>query len=666
MAGPWDEFRAAPDSSGPWDAYRGGNAAPDAQEGAGGKKPKSATYRQGEGAASALQGFFNALNGPTLGFGDEVAGVGGAIAGKVADILGRGNGKSMADNYREVRDYVRGAQDKFSADSPILAGATKLAAAAPVFMLGGAAPEAMGAAVATRSAAPGALSAIGQAAKVGGITGTIQGAGDSTADSLGGIAKDALAEGAKSAVMGGGTQAALGVAGGVTNAVGRVLSKGKAQDFAKEKVAEALARSSQGDRFAIENAQDAMRAMGPEARLADVGGEAGRGLLDTMATLPGAAKDMVEGAIRSRQAGRGSRILSDADTALGNAGRDYSGELEKLAAAKLTESKPLYDQIKNVPVELTDDVKMLLARVPTSAWRKVRDLAKGESGVDLKIGDLMGAKELPMGTLDLLKRGLRDVAESEKRAGSADTGRVWDSVRRDLIDKLDQISPRLEGGGSVYKAARETYGGLAQMQDAMELGRRSFGEDALRLKDAISGMGPDQLDAFRMGAMQALRQKAGTQGGQTQLLDFWKNPATQERLRMLFGEDAGNFFQALEREGKFKALESVGRGSQTMRRKFAAEDLDVSPVSVAGAAASAISGNPIGLGSMAANWLGRKWNQVKTPEATRDEIARLLLSQGDEGVLALNSLRNYLTKVSDARLKRAGAAGAFAGVASGL
>nr|MBP9118888.1 hypothetical protein [Methyloversatilis sp.] len=113
------------------------------------------------------------------------------------------------------------------------------------------------------------------------------------------------------------------------------------------------------------------------------------------------------------------------------------------------------------------------------------------------------------------------------------------------------------------------------LEELLQTGRKAMTDDLFDLGSAVKGLDPSQLQAFRVGALQALKQKAGSEGGQTSLLKFWKEPGTQERLRVIFGDDPtfNQFVGALQREGTLKRLESVGRGSQTASRLSAIDDL---------------------------------------------------------------------------------------------
>lgn len=609
-------------------------------------EPKSEYYEAGRALPGAVQGLFSGMQGPTLGFADEIGGLGGAIAGGVANLVGKDDGTSFVQRYKAVRDAIRGATEAQEKENPYLTAGTRLAAGAPLMLVGGgstALPTALGVG---RQA--------GQAAMVAGGLGTLQGLGESKAEDVGGMLADAARSGATSAALGGGATAAMAGVGGALGAVRRAVSNPEARNFARLKVAEAVARDNPRNPIALDDLRGVLQELGPEGRIADAAGASTRGLLDTVAIMPGESKQAVEAAIRARQVGRGGRIVNAADDALGTGGRRFIDEVDALRSAKSAESFPFYDQIRWHPVEQTDELRSILQRVTPRAWQDAREIARAEWGQNLNPAQILKSGEaIPLSYLDSVKKALYASAENLAQGRKGDVAAPLHGVRRDLIEYLDKVSPRTPEGTSIYRLARETYGGFASLEDALQAGRKAMTEDAVGLADLVRGLSATDLHSFRIGALQALRQKAGTEGGQTSLLKAYKEPATQERLKLIFGDSLPQFMGALEREGRLKAFESIGRGSQTAPRLAAMDDLGLNPTKPTGR----------GMISAAGDALGRAWQRMSVPEETRNEIGRLLLSQGQAGEDTVNMLRMYLNAVNDARMRRAAAAGAFAGYA---
>jgi len=230
---------------------------------------------------------------------------------------------------------------------------------------------------------------------------------------------------------------------------------------------------------------------------------------------------------------------------------------------------------------------------------------------------------------------------------------------------MDDLSPQNEQG-SIYKQARNAFSGPAQLQDAVESGRGAMKADAIGVSDMMKGMTQDQVEAFKVGALQSLRDKVGTESGQTSLLKMWKEPATSGKLKEIFGNDYKKFAADVAREARLKELESVGRGSQTASRLYAAGDLDAQPISSAAQVATSIgSGQAIPAIAGSARGIAGIYNKVRMPEATRDEMARLLMMRGQGGQQELQNLKPMTDRLAAERLRRASATGIGAGQISG-
>lgn len=617
-----------------------------------------------------VRGLMNVAQGPSFGFSDEIiGGVGGALKTLT-------NGKSFGENYRDTRDYARGVQDQYREDFPIGSTVTQLMAAAPTLVANplGKAGGAVLAQVSPKAAAwmnpttqlTGVLQNTARAAASGAGYGAVSGAGESTAQNLPGV----LADAAKSAGMG---AASAGAAQPIQMAVGAVgrnvmqrVSDKSAGSYAQQKVAQALVRDGRGSVVEsgavnpVGQVSARFRKLGPEATVADAGGENTRQLLDTLATLPGKTKDRAQALIRDRQAGRAGRLVGAADEALGTRGAGFQQTLEALDGARRQAAAPFYNQLQGLTAQVDDDVLSLLGRT-AGIHGEAQKLYRLQTGEDLALGALKKGDAVPFAMLDTVKQSLYDAAEAAKRQGNNKMARAIDDARVQLTGKLDSIAPKVNGE-SVYKLARDAYAGPSQLIDAAEMGRAAMKADTFDVSSAVRAMSQSEAEAFRVGALQALREKAGTQGGQTSLLRMWMEPATRDRLKAIFGKDYRTFAAEVAKEARLKGLEGVGRGSQTASRMYGAGDLDMAPlVETAGLASSAASGNATGILTGAANL----WNRVKTPEAVRDSMGRILLSQGPEGAANIQTMQGLLARINAESAALAERSGALYGFSAG-
>jgi len=617
---------------------------------------ESPSTKEGRQLNSSMQGFANAMQGPTMGFADELYGGLSATGRSIANAIGLGSGQSFGQNYREGRDLVRGATDQFREERPITAGLTSAASSAPLMLIGGA-PAVAAKGVIVPAATT--LGRLGTAGKVGAIQGGVSGGGESTADNIANVVADA----AKHSALGGGLgvagQGVLGATGAVVGNVAQRVNQSSAADFARVKLAEALQRSEGGIPIRPGGAASPSKAadiqfLGPEATIADVSGQSGKRLLDVLAVLPGKTKDLTEQLIRGRQAGRTDRIMTAADDALGTQGKGYMASLDALEAAQKTAQAPFRKQLEGFSVRADNELIRIINREP-KAFQRASDLARKNDELPINLSELKVGDDIPFDALDTVKKALWSIAEAEKINFKATPESVaTNGIRRALTEKMDRLSPQ-DAGGSIYKQARDAFAGPAELRSAMESGRGAMKTDAIGVGELTKGMSASELEAFRVGTLQSLRDKVGTESGQTSLLKLWKETGTSDKLKEIFGNDYKKFASSVAKEEKLKGLESVGRNSASAERLFGEADLSALPV-VGQAVASATQGNIF----PAMGAIPKIWNQVKTSEAMRNTLADLLLQRGPEAQRTLRELPMFMQKYNENQARNAALANALA------
>lgn len=427
--------------------------------------------------------------------------------------------------------------------------------------------------------------------------------------------------------------------GGVVRNIGERFSESTAMDAAKLKLADILSRSGRGNYFQggggdpLAQVGAKLMTQGPEATIAGAGGQTSKSYLDLMATLPGQGKELVEQFIRNQQATRAKRLVTAADEALGTAGKPYTGTLDALVTEKQTISAPLYKQLEGVSVRVDDELSKLIQASKT-AHGGAELLAELKRTTPIDISKIKTGDDIPFDALDKVKQALFDLAENSKGEFSKPTAlsNAYNDLRVALTNKMDAISPK-DKNGSIYKQARDAFGGPAELEGAVKAGRNAMKEDAIKVADATKGMGASEVEAYRIGVLQSLKDKVGTEGGQTSLLKMWKEPATSDKLKEIFGNDYRKFAADVAREARLKEIESVGRGSQTAARLSGINEDALRNTAQAGQAVSSASqGNPL----PAIGTLTKLLSQASTPETTRNEIAKLLLQKGK---VAQNTVR---------------------------
>ena len=631
---------------------------------------------------SPVQGFYTAMQGPLFGFLDEMI---GAVHG-AGSVL---TGGDYLPEYRDVRDRIRGAEEQFRKDYPKTAAITPLMAASPL-MIGGpqlvlkAPAGASGAGVLARQMA----GAGGTAAGYGAITS----AGESE-NQDGNLLSDILTGGLSSAATAGASVPVVNILSGVVGRTGRMLPPKAVErvagavpsdmlpagmsrdDYATRKVAEQLIRdqpTTASVKDPLARALAYQRWMGKDARLVDVGGTQTHRTFDVLATLPGRTPEAAAQAVMQRQAGRGAAIMRDAEKALGTKGAQYLQTVDDLERAAIANSKPFYDQVLNVSLPVSGGLRDVLQdankylggadEYAATLGISGRGLREALEGVNVIGAGFQRTKTAvaPLSRFDALKQYLYDVEQGYLREGSKNQAAAITGIRRRLIEELDKLSPKDEGGRSIYKLARDAYAGPSQLKDAAELGRMAFAPDKdFAIREAIADMSESEIMAMRVGLMQAIREKAGTQAGQAWLMNNWKNPAVRDKLQVAFGKDAGKFVSALNKQSKMKVMEShIGGGSQTATRGANADDLGIEAVREAAAGAIAAKTGDVA-GAM--TWIQKLRARTDLPEPIRNEMGRILLLKGDAARAKLQEMAGLLELIARQQAKQASATGAFVG-----
>jgi hypothetical protein len=573
-----------------------------------------------------------AAQGLTFNFAPKIAGAGAAGM----DILQHGVNANPTETYANTRDYIKGVNEQFRETNPKTAFASEMVGGLPLLLT----PLGMTSKAAQTAEALSAAQKMAMAAKMAGTQGTISAAGASDinpvlnpADYAADIAKKGAISAASGGVLSGTGQGIYNVG---SNVAQRYIPEA-AVDAARLKLAQALQRgsSSDGSNSVLLRVQREM-GLNPNASIAQAGGPSALAQLDVLASMPGQAKSLVERRIREQQTFRPERLVNAADEALGTQGKGFTATLEALDAAKKSASAPLYQQLEGVSLRVDPELQALI-QASTSAHGKAELLTQLNRQLPIDISKLKAGDDVPLKVLDVVKQSLYDMGESARgEFGKAtNTSRAYDDLRVALTKKLEALSPA-DKNGSIYRQALDAYAGPSQLGNAVVKGRTAMKQDDIALSDLMGNMSPSELEAFRIGALQSLKDKVGTEAGQTSLLKMWKEPATSNRLKEIFGDNYQRFAQDVAKEARLKPLEQVGRGSGTFSRMSGAEDLGVMPTTMAAgkAVANAATGNPLAAVGEAANVknrIGQVINQM--PETTRNELAKMLLLRGPTGQL---------------------------------
>lgn len=662
----------------------------------GGEAPKENAFKAA-GRKDPVRAVTSTLQGPAMNWADEGL---AAVQGGIDRVF---KGIPFDQARQQWRDYYRGGVEQFQSDNPVLAPALQVGAslatgmgARDLLMRGGMTVPTVASAINPTTA----LGRVGTAALAGAGAGAVGGAG--SAETM----ADVPLEATKGAALGGITGGAVNAIGQGAGAVGQnVVARGAnsriiqdrireggagagaaqrvvdwADDLAKRRLAVALAR----DESTPEKVAARLRKLDPnEARLADAAGENTRGLLDTVAIAPGRTTNRVEMAIRQRQAGRPDRLMDVVEQGLGTGGARLSPTLAALDESRRAAAAPLYRQLDDVSIEVDGELAELLKRAK-SAFGDAQKIA-AVNGQKFELPEALkaieqgagqtrrslgvpvegpGAPSVNFRQLDTLKRSLFDIEDANI---NPETGRLNEfgnavkNLRRALVDKVDAATVNPQTGQSIYAAARAAYAGPTELRIAANLGTQAMSKDAWKIRELTDGMSESELEAFRVGAAEALRKKIGTEAGQTSLLKMWKEPATQDKLRELFPDvrTYREFAARVAGEARLKPFEAVGRGSATASRQSRQENEGAAMLQGMADLGSAAAGrSPLSLIPAVRALYGR----TVMPEPVRDRIGSLLMTPSPQVPGLLGDLSRYVAQEDARRAAAAARTGLLGGV----
>lgn len=538
-----------------------------------------------------------ALQGLSLGFGDELYGAG---AGAVDFLKGEGfNYSTNRDEARAANDRAREAHPGAYLAGEIGGGVALPFGAAGLAARGGAAGLAAGR---VTGLAPEVVAAtmpgrIAQGAGQGARVGAAYGLGTSNADLTEGDVSGTLAETAKGAAGG----ALLG--GALTPAVdvGAAVLRRAAQPFrgytnptgvGTEKLAEALARDagSSGTPADIAravqriNSRAAAAADDPTMMLGDIGGENTRRLMRQANNMPNDNVQRFNRRLDTRQNFQWQRIEREMARTLRDP-RDYAETVGDIVTRRGQQAAPNFQAAMAVDVPMTPQLNAVLKR--PGMQNIIRNVEASLANEGQAIG-----RETRMQAIHRLKveidtqigQARRAQAMGNDRTAGMDA-RTLTIMKRDLLAAVD--NPQ-------YRQALDAFAGESALANAAEDGF----ESALRMHveeigPMLRGMTSSEADMWRLGAARALAGRI-RQGNVTRdrTENLFSSPDIQMRMEALFPNNRARrqFQRMLTREARKADLrKEVQGGSKTDRNLQTASEAGA-PMRAAVSASQLLSG----------------------------------------------------------------------------
>lgn len=600
-------------------------------------------------AEAAEQGLRAARQGLTLGFSDELSGLG---AGAKALFTGEDAGEA----YTKARDLERARLRQFSEDEPVASTLGQLGGG----LLTGTAPA--------RAAvqAPSVARALGESAITGAGIGAVAGLGSGEGD-----ASQQLASTVKGALIGGAAGPVVtGLARGVPAAY-RYIRPGTvretvnvratpdadmvagpqgasdvvpveitARDRALDIVRDTMRRAgSTPDQIEAEIARGEALGMKPEV-LADYLGDQGARRLYSTRTLGGEAASKAVDRLANRGEGTSARVAEDVQRATAQRGQSLT-QLD----ARIENRRKLGGQLYRKAFEhgaVTDSDTLELLNNP-----RVASIIKKAADRRSVVADLQGEKYAPLyrqtengpvlartptvEDLHLLKTSLDDDIRQAYQAGEGQLGGALRDFKNRIVNNLEREVP-------AYRKARELYKGDIEIEEAINNGRADILRKPVdQLRRDFAALSGAEQDAYRSGAIDAiLSRKVDTKVDSADFArSLWGNADSRNRLKILVKneDELARLAKQFDREQRMaRTNRAVLGGSPTAMRQADIED------QVAGTLADVVTQGPQGaFVSTVQRWIRRAGGLT---EPVADDVAKLLTSEGPETIRAvLKSLK---------------------------
>lgn len=316
-----------------------------------------------------------------------------------------------------------------------------------------------------------------------------------------------------------------------------------------------------------------------ERTLASIGGENVKQMIDTAASMPGRAKEIVAGSRRAVEQGQSQNIMKAAGQSLGV--KQSFTDLDDLIQAQKGAAGPLYDQFYAVSPDrlntpfMQNFLKNPLSKELLGSARLINQIEKaaGKAPDDVfqylldAEGNVSTQQTLNPRAVDYVKRALDQKVQDHidpltgKIKGAV--GKAWDDLRRAYLKDVKVAAPE-------YAAALDAFSGPASMQDAMKVGRDLLKDDWIANRKVIEEMTKGEKEAAKVGLFQAFDDLLG---GISNKADKAKRLADVdkylERAWPLF--DSKKSFDAFKKSiasqtAEFQAVQMAGKGSQSAPR----------------------------------------------------------------------------------------------------
>lgn len=563
--------------------------------------------------------------GLTLGFGDEIEAGINAVGAAI-------RGDNIEEAYNSNINTIRSQRQQFQAESPATAIAAELAGGIGAGAVGG---------VKLAAQIPQRFGQAARAAATAAPAGAIAGAGasdpstdagflESLSDRLEGALKGGLIGG----IFGAGVPAAVQSGKNIVES-GAAKIRGEfvgAKSKSLRKIAEAMER----DGLSLTDVMRKKALSGPQATLADVGGDNTQQLLDAIANQPGHGVNRVKKALIGRLQGQRTRIK---DSIRGFVHPEAENLLEARGAiesAMKQKAQPIYHSALSSKIDITPDIKNILDRPKIKPLIK-KAITSAQSDTDLPTDLVSGldADNPNMVVLDYVKKSIDD--RIRKTVGNE--RRIFTSAKNKLVSFIDDQVPD-------YGKARKVWADDAKRIEALELGQDIFKEakkGALNVEKTFNSMSVSEQEMFKLGAANEMFRLMDNVGDTLEgrpsaslLKKIYDTPAQKQAINAILENPrmVRQFERMLKSEKNFIEISNrTLSNSSTSKRLANQADLSMDVSDAAEIAQGRVGG--------IFNILNKIAKGAGPNEKTRNELSKLLTTSDSDDIknILLNAKR---------------------------
>lgn len=563
----------------------------------------------------------------SMPYGDQMGRVGSAID-KGVRLAANGMTFGLADKFAGGMDALTGAAPSYDAGvkaqrgqtqavrdaNPVAAGVAEAAGG----LAGGLGLIKSGVTLAGR-VGPGMLPRVLGYGAEGGAYGAVHGAGNTYSDKGMDYVDAAKGGGTTGALIGGGLPILGAAAGGLYRTGAAFL--GPRVEGASRGASAMLRGAAQADEAGLRG----LPAMGPDAMLVDAG-PAMLGLGQGAGTGTGAGRSALADALRTRDAGTGTRLAASLDTNLGPAPIPSKVEASLRAERKALspEYEAAFDKAKAADTQsIIDQIDSMIPNVRGDARSRLMSIRD-----DLHITDAAGNTAVPDPHPRALFAVRRSIDGSLKGETNTDVQRVLGDVRKLVDGELAAKVPGIKAVDAKYAELKNQSGALERGQQLLDTGRGTVVRPA-ELVDEMGAMSPASQTRLREGNRAEIDRIVGTNVNDLNSLERkigtpqdWNS----QKLGTIYGETARDkVVKSLMDNRRFRqSYSDIVQNSQTAQRTESA-------AAMRGAEGGNIPHDMTltGVGLKALNAVAKAISGASNAR-TKDEIGQILASQGPD------------------------------------